>query len=151
MPHLTHTCSAQGLSCHFMVGEAQLVEVHLSSVRSWGIHHYIFTGWGWSCSKVLPSSHWSSAHVHSWGYRTCFHLHKALGKVLSNIDWPVHERPVPSHIDHFVFFCVFFFPFPRDSATQSSAAALAYQTCRRMQERPIDRRNEKRKSRARQG
>lgn len=80
-----------------------LVEVHLSSVKSWGIHHYIFTGWGWSCCKVLPSSHWSSAHVHSRGYGTCFHLHKALGKVLSTIDWPVHERPVPSHIDHFVF------------------------------------------------
>lgn len=112
-PHLF----SGGLSRHFTVGEAQFVEVHLSSVKSWGIHHYIFTGWGWSCSKVLPSSHWSSAHVHSWGYRTCFHLHKALGKVLSNIDWPVHERPVPSHIDHFVFFCFFFF-FPRAGATQ---------------------------------
>lgn len=92
-----------GLSCHFVIQEAKLVEVHLSSVKSWGIHHYIFTGWGWSCCKVLPSSHWSSAHVHSRGYGTCFHLHKALGKVLSTIDWPVHERPVPSHIDHFVF------------------------------------------------
>lgn len=97
------TSPAWGLSCHFVISEAKLVEVHLSSVKSWGIHHYIFTGWGWACCKVLPSSHWSSAHVHSRGYGTCFHLHKALGKVLSTIDWPVHERPVPSHIDHFVF------------------------------------------------
>lgn len=69
-------------------------------------------------------------------------MHKALGKVLSTIDWPVHERPVPSHIDHFGVF------FPGDSTTQSSTAALAYETCRRKPERLTERvrlRGEKRR------
>lgn len=44
--------------------------------------------------------HWSIAHVPSPGCRTCFYLHKALGKVLSCIDWPVQGSLMCSCIDH---------------------------------------------------
>lgn len=48
-------------------------------------------------------SNWSIAHVPFPDCRTCFYLHKALGKVLSCIDWPVQGSLMCSCIDHFVF------------------------------------------------
>lgn len=66
-------------------------------------------------------------------------MHKALGKVLSTIDWPVHERPVPLRIDHFVFYFFIFFFIPET-------------VLRRVQpELRMERRRERRRDKRREG